>query len=337
MPSLEAMLERKAQGLSQSAIANALGTSVGVVAGKLWRHKNSAARAEHVTKKTVIQFPSAQVVKRPESQDSDMPQWIARRDSLLRQNDFIRVMHLNDVHLPFHDTAALSLWFEIAGRFNPHIVVVGSDMLDLPTISDFAPDKDISVDDWQEQSREFYWPMVNQLDKLLPNALLVWIYGNHERRALKAIKASDSPKIGMSYFIETVRCGGRVLHVGRTEHVEIGGLVIAHGNKAGKYAADKVGAYWLTKTVNFGHIHKHQSLGNGFSNGKLCLPPHYDSWAYPNTETSGTSTMTVDTLPFGGVSWSYHNFVQTEGAMWTQYGDGLIQVDDNKQAGQAAA
>ena len=55
------------------------------------------------------------------------------------------------------------------------------------------------------------------------------------------------------------------------------------------------------------------------------------------TETSGTSTMTVDTLPFGGVSWSYHNFVQTEGAMWTQYGDGLIQVDDIKQAGQAAA
>lgn len=347
MATLEAMLERKSKGLSQSEIAADLGVSLGSVAGKLWRYKqamksykpvtNHAARDD--TPKNVMAFPSLpkpQVIKRPENEDSDVAKWEAIRDRLLKNLTYVRVMRLNDLHLPFHDLAALGMWLEIAKRFQPHVVALGDDMNDYPTISSFEPDHDISVDDWQEQSREFTWPIIHQIDRLLPFATIVDFGGNHERRAIKAIKASDSPKIGMRYYIETRRCGGRVLYLGRTEHVEIGDLIIAHGNKAGKYAAANIGALWPDKVVNFGHIHKHQKIGNAFSNGMLCqMIPHYDDWGYPNNQEQGTSTMTVCTS--GGVAWTHHNFVEVEGALIAQYGDGLISVAKHLDAESEAA
>lgn len=236
---------------------------------------------------------------------------------------------MNDLHLPYYDANALDLWFEIASRFRPQIVVVGSDMLDLPTISRFKPDPDIHVDDWHKSARKFYWPLMARLKRLLPEAVLVWIYGNHEHRALEAVKSDSSPAFGVENWIKTVRAKGRVLHVGRTENVKIGKLVVAHGDKANKYAAASMGIQWPDKMVNFGHIHKHQVIGNGFSNGMLCQEiPHYNDWGQPVTQEWGTSTMRVsqDT-----VLWTHHKFEKQGSGLVTQYGNEVIV------AGQAMA
>jgi predicted phosphodiesterase len=328
--------------MKTDAVATLLGMSRNIVAKTWWNFNKQTqetvteAYKPVTTPKPMLHFPAPQVVRRPENENSDMGEWVRRRDTLLKQNDFVRVMHMNDVHYPYHDSAALELWHEIASRFQPQIVAVGSDMHDYPLLSNFEPDADISVDDWQEQTREYYWPEINYLNQLLPNAIIVYFYGNHERRALKAIKASDSPKVNMAYFLETIRCNGRVLHIGRTEHIEIGSLIVAHGNKAGKYAADKIGLLWPGKIVNFGHIHKHQAFGNAFSNGMLCQQiPHYDAWGYPNTQEQGTSTMTVDT--HGGVAWSHHNFVPGASGLWTQYGNEMLSVTKAANVGGIAA
>lgn len=319
------ILRLDAEGHRPKVIRTQLGLTKGTVAGVLFRHKVTQSY-ETVTSapKTIAILPKPVFVKRAENDENDSEVWNQRLAKLLKTQEFIRVMHMNDLHLPFHDLQTLELWLELAKRFQPHVVVVGSDMLDLPTISRFAPDPDISIDDWQEQSREYFWTVVNQLNRLLPNTVFVWIYGNHERRALEAIKRSDSPKVGMRHFIETVRCGGRVLHLGRTEHVEIGGLIVAHGNKANKYAATNIGLMWPDKTVNFGHIHKHLAIGNAFSNGMLCQrEPHYDQWSYPNTQEQGTATMIVHSET-GAVNWNYHPFVQSAKGTWAIYGGEII-------------
>jgi hypothetical protein len=337
MTNLERMLELKRQGFKNKQIASELGVTKNTVIGALWRHKRSM---NAVIPKNVIplypSLPKPKVITRADNEDTDMDTWLMRRDTLLKTLSHIRVMHLNDLHLPYHDSEALSLWIEIARRFRPHVVALGSDMNDYPNLSRFEPDADIKVDDWQEETREYYWPIVHQLDRLLPLAWFVYFLGNHERRAVNAIKTSDSPKVGMAYFIETIRCGGRVLYMGRTEHIEVGSLIVAHGNKAGKYAAANIGAQWPDKVVNFGHIHKHQKIGNAFSNGMLCqMIPHYDDWGYPNNQEQGTSTITVDTQ--GGVSWSHHNFVQSSSGLWTQYGNEVIEVKKQAMAESEAA
>jgi hypothetical protein len=335
------ILRLDSEGQSPKQIRLALGLTKGTVAGELYRHRhvtkpydnvtNHAARAE----KPILKFPTPQIVKRPENEQTDLSEWERRRNKLFKVVKRVKVMHKNDVHVPYHDPEKLELWYGIASEFQPDIVVLGSDMFDLPSISRFDPDPDISIDDWQERSREYYWPLVHQLDRLLPNAIFVWIYGNHEHRALLDIKKSNMPKVGMAYFLETVRCGGRVLYVGRTEHVKIGSLIVAHGNKHSKFAADKIGLMWPDKTINFGDIHKHQAFGNAFSNGMLCQDePHYDDWQYPNTQHGGTSTMTVDTQ--GVVSWSHHNFVQSSSGLWTQYGSEVIEVKQEMAESEAA-
>jgi hypothetical protein len=326
------ILRLDALGYKPRAIRVELGLTRGTVAGILDRYRTKQAP------KNVLQFPSLpkpQVVTRPENESTDTQAWISQRDALLKKHEYIRVMHMNDVHFPYHDEAALDLWFEIAARFQPQIVALGDDDNDYPTISSFEPDRDIKVGDWQIQTREYHWPLVERLNYILPNALFVYLLGNHNRRALKAIKASDSPQIGMEYYIDTIRANGRVLYVGRTEHVEIGQLVIAHGNKAGKYAAANIGAMWPDKTVNFGHIHRHQVIGNAFSNGMLCQKtPHYDDWGYPNTQEQGTSTMTV--CSSGGVAWSHHNFIESKHGLFTQYGNEIISVGRTQAESEAA-
>jgi hypothetical protein len=339
MTNLERMLELKRQGLKNKQIASELGVTKNTVIGALWRHEQAQAVD---TPKNVLSFPSLPkpvIVQRPENQETDLARWESERDTLLKNHDFVRVMHMNDVHLPYHDDIALRLWFQVAARFQPHIVVVGSDMLDLPTISNFERDPDIDVGDWHYQARQYYWPVIETLDHLLPKSIFVWIYGNHEMRALKKIKEESSPILGMDNWRQTVRCKERVLHVGRTKNVKIGGLVVAHGDKTGRTAAERMGGLWPTKYVNFGHIHKHLVSENdrAFSNGKLCLPPHYNDDGNPINETLGTGTMTLDTLPFGGVSWTHHNFVETEGGLWTTFGDSLISVDKQEMADSAAA
>jgi hypothetical protein len=335
---LPIMLELEAQGFKPKEIAEKMGVSKNAVIGELWRYRQGQVpEPMAVTPKPVLKFPVPQVVIRPENNNTDRLEWERRRDALLKAHDEVGIMHMNDFHDPFHDPDKRDLFFGIAGSFQPQIVVVGSDMFDLPSISRFEQDKDISVDDWQERSREYYWPLIHQLDNLLPNAIFVWIYGNHERRALLDIKASNMPKIGMAYFLETIRCGGRVLYVGRTEHVEIGGLIVAHGDKTGKHAHVPMGMLWPSKTVNFGHIHRHVAGGNAFSNGMLCQDkPFYDDWEYPNAHHGGTSTMTVESRG-GGVAWSHHNFVRSASGLWTKYDGAILKANSGLQGLQGVA
>jgi hypothetical protein len=306
------------------------GKTKGQVAGVIYRHENPAvpSKVDIPRKKSpkASVFPPPQVVKRPENKKIDTAQWISERDKLLSAYEFVRVMHLNDLHLPYYDPLALNTWFAIAEKFKPQIVVLGSDMFDLPHISKFEIDRDIPLDDWQDRSRACYWPLVNNLDNLLPDALFVWIYGNHDRRGLLDIKASKTQKIGMKYFLKTIRAKGRVFHLGRTESLDIGRLIVAHGNKANKYAAASIGAYpdWRDKKVNFGHIHRHQVIDNAWSNGCLCqLIPFYNDWQYPITQTQGTSTILANQ---NNVLWEYHHFERDTQGIVTSYNGEVLKV-----------
>lgn len=296
-----------------------------VVAGHVYRAKQKRLETIDQTK---LRIPQAKRVDRPENNDTDIARWEIMRDKLLDNNDYVRVMHMNDLHLPYHDERAVQLFFDLAQRFQPDIVVVGSDAFDLPSISRFDVDPDLGVDDWLQTIHEYWTPMISQLRKILPFALLPFIFGNHCRRGLQSVKSSDTPITGMRVFLDTIKAGGAVLYLGKTEVVEIGGLVVAHGNKASKYAAFHVGAQWSHKQVNAGHTHRPQMMQNAVINGMLCQKiPHYADNGYPNEWAHGTTLMTVDTH-HGTVAQVPHVFHEKAGALWCAYGDEILVRED---------
>ena len=271
----------------------------------------------------IIHIPRSEFVKRPENQDTDSTAWDNALSTLLADNQHVRVMHMNDLHLPYHDERALELFFEIARRFQPDVVVVGSDAFDYPTISRYESDKDISVDDWLYRTEQYWIPVINTLKNIVPNALLPFIFGNHDRRALVAIGNSDTPKTVMREYRRIINHGG-VYWLGKTEVVEIGALTVAHGTRFNKYASAYTSADFNNKPVNVGHTHRPQQMLSCVVNGMLCQAvPAYNDNGYPSDWRHGTSTITIDTL-HNTVVQSPHVFATSGNSLWCAYGDEII-------------
>src|SRR5690348_279075 len=126
------ILRLDAEGKSPKQIRLALGLTKGTVAGALYRHKQDNARVSDTPSNVVNLFalPKPQIVKRAENEQTDIREWRQRLKVLFKLVAYVKLAHLNDLHLPAYDSRALELWFQIMERFQPHIVVVGSDMLD---------------------------------------------------------------------------------------------------------------------------------------------------------------------------------------------------------------
>lgn len=283
----------------------------------------------------IIHIPRSEFVKREENQDTDAQSWQRQLKRLLSDNRHVRVMHMNDLHLPYHDERALDLFFELAIRFQPDIVVVGSDAFDYPTISRYEKDKDINIDDWLMQTERYWIPVINSLRDIVPDALLPFIFGNHDRRALEAIGKSDTPKTVMREYRRIITHGG-VQWLGKTEVVEIGALVVAHGKRFNMYASAYTSKDFNFRPVNVGHTHRPQQMLSCVVNGMLCQAiPAYNDNGYPSDWQHGTTLITLDTLHNTVVQVPYL-FEASGNSLWCAYGDEIITSKRQYAVSEAA-
>jgi len=217
----------------------------------------------------------------------DTKRWKQTLHNLTNKNKFIQVMHLADIHTPYHDEDALNLAYKIVEHVKPHVAIVGSDFADFALLSTFDIDPDTAEPEDQLVQFESYWnPHIHALDKAGAGAL-VFIVGNHEKRIIKYL-AKQAPafrKTIMSKFVDIIRCGGRVQWIGEVDRVTVGNTLVMHGNRYGVYPArgllDDVG---YQVNVMAGHNHKlsyFEKRGalytvKGLVGGCLCeLTPHY--------------------------------------------------------------
>lgn len=271
-------------------------------------------------------------VDRPENAQTDFGQWAKRFEQIKKRKRFVTVMHLSDIHFPYHDTQALSLTYKVVAQIQPDVIVVGSDSFDLPTISRFGPDKDMAVNDWLQQLKPYWQAFINNLQLAAPNALLPFIVGNHDNRALEEIKKLSVPKVVMDYFIDTVRCDNNVMWLGGTSEVEIGNLTVAHGWLTNKYtAASTLLAYKYQRNLIVGHTHRpdfNTVRGANYSvacavGGCLCqLTPHYQSNRQHTDWQHGTVVAIVDTQT---VNSQLHNLIYHD-TKWTSIGTQVITL-----------
>lgn len=285
-------------------------------------------------KKAKPEIQPTHQIKRHENERTDIARWHDGMAAIRRRTSYATVMHLSDIHFPFHDEQALALTYAVVKHAQPDIIVVGSDAFDLPTISRFDADHDLNVDDWLDQIAPYWSTFIDNLRKAAPNALLPFIVGNHDARALAEIKKLSVPRVVMNHFIDTVQCDGEVMWLGDTGEIDIGNLTVAHGFKTTRHtAAATLQAYQHQRNIAVGHTHRpdyYTVRGAAYSvacvvGGCLCqLTPHYQQGRKHTDWQHGTmlGVVSLDGKASELSSLRYHD---DGGAMWTSIGTQVIR------------
>ena len=315
MPTDAALCALRDAGQSYRQIATSLNLSVGGVRGRVSRYRRKQKPTEFNTggiqaEKNSVRdnvLPFAVLPRRP-CPTTDIECWKDTLQSLTNRKQFIVVSHLCDIHFPNHDSAALNLAYRLIARKQPDIIVVGSDTADFSLISHFDkdPDADEQIDDELDELRRYWIPHIDTLNCLAPKAALVFIAGNHCQRIYDSV-AESAPKLRKTIeraWIDLISYQHRVMWIGRTEEVEIGGLLVKHGSATNEHAAKTMlEAESYQVSVMAGHIHRltaYHRAGRRYpvsaiTSGALCkIPQPYEKRPPKRAHQWGTAFATVD-------------------------------------------
>lgn len=179
----------------------------------------------------------------------------------LKQKRLITVAHCCDVHYPDHDDKALALTYEVYKEARPDVIVVGSDEADFSVLSNFAPDPDANEQtiDVLQEFAAFHNQHIRQLHAAAPDAAVVFIMGNHERRIYNFLH-THAPKLRKTIeaaWIETARAGGIVHWLDNASEVLIHGLLVKHGDRVNEYVTKSMLMdAGFQVSIMAGHVHR---------------------------------------------------------------------------------
>lgn len=247
--------------------------------------------------------------------DSDAHKWVTWLEERARSNPEMTVMHLCDIHQPFADPAALELAYQMVKEAQPTVIVVGSDFGDLYLSSSFDNDPDLADYDDELDCYEYYWRQhIKRLRAACPNAIFIFIYGNHEQRLIRKLirDAKGYRKRVMRDFRQLIQFGGQVMYLGdNITHARMGPLHVEHGIRHNDHVTkSRLIDLGGQVSVMMGHVHKRNfySLAGadfdveGISSGSLSPPnPHYQFGSVKSGRgwEQGTAVATFNLLERG--------------------------------------
>lgn len=312
-------------GYSYKQIAAKLDVEYDAVKSAMYRW-----RKKHVDK---ILVP--EIVHSYENTSAETERWTNTLNRLSKRDRFLRVCHVNDLHFPYYDVDAFAMTCEAMAQFNPHIIVVGSDAMDYPTLSRYDPDPRIKLVDYMSQT-EYYWHlMIEKIRVACDEAVLVYVAGNHDLRALKHINATMSSEWLMDGLMDTLRLKGQVIWLGATDRVHIGNLTVMHGEYATVHTAKKyLDWYKHQENIMAGHTHRpdfytvrgrKESVKVAISGCNCSLTPHYQYLKQCSDWQHGTTLATIDMI---GGQCHFDNLVYNHEAdhLWTVAQGQVMQV-----------
>ena len=201
-----------------------------------------------------------------------------------------KVLFLSDVHIPFHDRAAIEAAVAAGVKHGCNLVYLNGDALDFHGVSRY--DHDGCAVTYQQEigyGKEFFAYLRGKFKK----ARIVYKEGNHEERLERYVLARAPALFGLegvnlASLLGLAGCG--VEHVGEQRVVRLGKLSAIHGHEYGGGTNAPVnGARWLLlrtrKHAIMGHLHHTSeqteqaidgSMLSAWSVGCLCgLNPRY--------------------------------------------------------------
>lgn len=175
----------------------------------------------------------------------------------------IRVLILSDEHFDDHDERAVTMNIRIAAYSQPDLVILNGDTFDFSGISHYTQDRRAGKKDVLSVIRKPYSAYIQALVAAAPNAVFVFLDGNHNERMEiwgneNNWQFADTTE---QAYADLVRQGGRVLWMNGKQEIDIFGHHVMHGERASKNAASAtLDDFGGGQPVSAGHIHKIQKV-----------------------------------------------------------------------------
>lgn len=203
-----------------------------------------------------------------------------------------RILWVSDIHFPNHDQQALTVALKYGKDNDANCIVIGGDLLDNTPFTSFLhpPFNKNDVKDWFDMAEGF----LAILRREFPNALIVWIEGNHDQWYERYLIKHAPVLFGDEYFelpnrLNLTKYG--VKYLKQNVICKAGKLDLLHGHTIVKGVFSPVnaarGAFNKAKSsLMIGHCHQTSEhtetnlrgdIITCFSTGCLCtLNPDYD-------------------------------------------------------------
>lgn len=220
--------------------------------------------------------------------------------------DARRILNLSDIHIPFHNAAALEAALAYGDSINPDCILLNGDVLDFAGISRFARDpRGPSVRDELDICGQF----LDHLRARFPRAQIIWKLGNHEERWERMLWAKAPEILDIAEFAWEKWAGverNRVQMVRDQRIVMLGKLAVLHGHELPRGITSPVnparGAFLRTlDSVLIGHYHQHSDHTERTIHGHIivaratgCLCDLTPEYARLNRWCHGFATVTVE-------------------------------------------
>ena len=172
-----------------------------------------------------------------------------------------------DAHHPYADVRAQNTICKFAKHIQPDFHIFIGDCLDLNGISRHTYDDFIAqYEDPVQAGLTSFGNLINHLQKITPNAKIVWIFGNHDDRLRKFAKRFPAWRGIVDKPLKLLQAFGGCLGADKikvvyledfTDDFKIGKMHFNHGHYTCKHTAAKhVEAY--DESVTYGHAHTMQ-------------------------------------------------------------------------------
>lgn len=203
-----------------------------------------------------------------------------------------KILWVSDIHFPNHDQQALTVALKYGKDNGANCIVIGGDLLDNTPFTSFlhAPFNKNDVRDWFDMAEGF----IQILRREFPNALIVWIEGNHDQWYERYLIKNSPVLFGDEYYqlenrLHLNKYG--VKYLKQNVICKAGKLDLLHGHTIVKGVFSPVnaarGAFNKAKSsLMIGHCHQTSEHTESnlrgdiitcFSTGCLCtLNPDYD-------------------------------------------------------------
>jgi predicted phosphodiesterase len=195
--------------------------------------------------------------------------------------DTSRTLILSDIHIPFHDRAAIEAVIERSKTLNPNCILINGDLCDFFSISRFDKNPtESSLKKELDLTRQF----LGWLRQTFPKARIVYKLGNHDEWFDKYLFRKAPELYGVTGVslkhlttakIDSVQGVKDIEWLDDQQKIMIGKLNIYHGHELGKGSiAPPVnparGLFMRTIECGLqGHLHKDSQHSETTANGKL--------------------------------------------------------------------
>lgn len=169
----------------------------------------------------------------------------------IEATDAIVELACGDLHIPFHDEAAISAMLDYAEQAGVNLITINGDLLDFYQVSSFTK-KPLQSRPFQEIEIAKEW--LTGLRQRFPQARIIFLQGNHEYRLERYIcdKAPQIADLVENLLIDKLRLAGLKVEY-MTEPYRIGNLWHLHGHEkpGGNYNPEYI------TNVMMGYIYDH--------------------------------------------------------------------------------